>query len=127
MDEARGEVIGLELWSFTEPGIGSLDLSGYSIEALDGKIGKVADARNEVGACYLIADTGPWIFGKKVILPAGVVDRVDPDTETVYVDRTKDEIKDAPPFEESTQPGELYRTELGDYYGARRRMGPGQL
>ena len=117
----------LELWSFSEPGLASIDLTGYSVEAVDGSIGKVAEASKEVGACYIVVDTGPWIFGKKVLLPAGVVTRVDADGETVYVDRTKDEIKDAPPFDESTQPGELYRTELGDYYGARRRMGPGQL
>jgi hypothetical protein len=127
MDEQRGEVVALELWTYADPGIGSLDLSGYGVEALDGKIGKVADASNEVGSCYLVVDTGPWIFGKKVIVPAGIVDRIDPDNETVYVDRTKDEIRDAPPFDESTQPGDLYRTELGDYYRARRRMGPGQV
>jgi hypothetical protein len=117
----------LELWSFSEPGLAGVDLTGYSVEAVDGSIGKVAEASNEVGACYIVVETGPWIFGKKVLLPAGVVTSVDADEETVYVDRTKDEIKDAPPFDESTQPGELYRTELGDYYGARRRMGPGQL
>jgi hypothetical protein len=126
MNDTRNVAL-LELWSFSEPGYASLDLSGYSVEALDGKIGKVADASNEVGACYIVVDTGPWIFGKKVILPAGVVDRVDPDTETAFVTLTKDEIKEAPPFDESTQPGELYRTELGDYYYSRRRMGPGQL
>jgi hypothetical protein len=125
--EEQPDVTVVELWSFSEPGLGSVDLTGYSVEAVDGSIGKVAEASNEVGACYIVVDTGPWIFGKKVLLPAGVVTRVDPDEETVYVDRTKDEIKDAPPFDESTQPGELYRTELGDYYGARRRMGPGQL
>jgi hypothetical protein len=117
----------LELWSFSEPGLANVDLSGYSVEAVDGSIGKVSEASNEVGACYLVVDTGPWVFGKKVILPAGVVTRVDPDDETVFVDRTKDQIRDAPPYDESTQPGEIYRTELGDYYRGRRRMGPGQL
>jgi hypothetical protein len=126
MDGTRNIAL-LEIWSFSEPDYANLDLGGYSVEALDGKIGKVSDASNEVGACYIVVDTGPWIFGKKVILPAGVIDRVDPDTETVFVDRAKDEIKNAPPFAESTQPGELYRTELGDYYGPRKRMGPGQL
>jgi hypothetical protein len=105
MDDARNLAL-LEIWTFSEPGHANLDLAGYSVEALDGKIGKVADASNEVGACYLVVDTGPWIFGKKVILPAGIIERVDPDTETVFVDRTKEEIKDAPPYGQSTQPGE---------------------
>ena len=29
--------------------------------------------------------TGPWIFGRKVMLPAGVVSRVDVDAERVHV------------------------------------------
>jgi hypothetical protein len=127
MDEPRVDIAALELWSFAEPGLSTLDLAGYAVEALDGGIGKVDEANDEAGASYLVIDTGPWIFGKKVILPAGVVERVDPDTQTVFVDRTKDEIENAPPFGESTQPGEVYRTELGGYYGARRRMGPGQI
>ena len=123
MDE---RMVAVEMWTFREPALGDLDLSGYKVEALDGGIGKVAEESREVGTRYVVVDTGPWIFGKKVILPAGIVERVEPDEETVFVDRTKDEIEHAPPYGESTQPGEVYRTELGDYYGSRPRMGPGQ-
>ena len=63
-----------------------------------------------------MVDTGPWIFGKKVLLPAGVVDRVDGLAETVYVDRPKDEIKNAPEFDESRYRDDDYREELGGYY-----------
>jgi hypothetical protein len=127
MDESRTHIAALEIWSFSEPAHASLDLTGYTVEAVDGSIGKVDEASNEVGGAYIVVDTGPWIFGKKVMLPAGVIERIDPDTETVSVDRTKDEIENAPPFGESTQPGEQYRTQLGDYYAARKRMGPGQV
>jgi hypothetical protein len=94
----------------------SSDLTGFSVEAIDGGIGKVDESTNEAGASYLVIDTGPWIFGKKVILPAGVVDRLDYDTETLYVNRTKDEIKNAPEYDENAM-GEVYRNELGGYYG----------
>jgi hypothetical protein len=127
MDEQRSDTVALEIWTFADPSLESMDLNGYSVEALDGGIGKIDDASDEVGARYVVVDTGPWIFGKKVILPAGVIERVDPDTETVYIGRTKEEIENAPPFDESTRPGEVYRTELGEYYSARRRMGPGQI
>ena len=66
---------------------------------------------------YIVVDTGPWIFGKKVMLPAGVIHRVDLDTETVYVNRSKDEIKHAPEFDESRYHDDAYRAELGGYYG----------
>ena len=71
---------------------------------------------------YIVVDTGPWIFGKKVMLPAGVINRVDFDTETVYVSRSKDEIKNAPEFDESRYHDDAYRAELGGYYGAFNRL-----
>src|SRR5215212_10579306 len=93
------------------------DLSGFSVEALDGGIGKVDDATNEAGGSFIVVDTGPWIFGKKVMLPAGVVRDVDLDTETVFVNRTKDQIKNAPEFDENRYQDSAYRDELGTYYG----------
>jgi hypothetical protein len=93
------------------------DLSGFTVEAIDGKIGKVDEATNEAAGSYLVVDTGPWIFGKKVLLPAGVVRDVDLDAETVFVARTKDEIKNAPEFDESKYRTDEYRKEVGGYYG----------
>jgi hypothetical protein len=52
-----------------------------------------------------------------VLLPAGVVERVDDVAETVYVDRAKDEIKNAPEFDESRYRDDNYWEELGGYYG----------
>src|SRR4029453_15392131 len=106
-----------ELWTYREPSIGTMDLTGFDVEAVDGSIGKVDEGTNEVGASYIVVDTGPWIFGKKVMLPAGVVDRVDTDEQKVYANRTKDEIKNAPELDESQHPDEPYREELGGYYG----------
>ena len=93
-----------------------VDLTGFEIEATDGGIGKIDEATYDVGSSYVVVDTGPWIFGKKVLLPAGVIDRVDLDAETVFVRRTKDEIKNAPEFDENTFREESYRTEVGSYY-----------
>ena len=94
----------------------NVDLTGFSVEATDGGIGKVDEATYETTRSSLVIDTGPWIFGKKVLLPAGVVQRVDLDSETVLVDRTKDEIKSAPEFDEMTYRDEAYRTRIGTYY-----------
>jgi hypothetical protein len=94
----------------------NLDLSGFSVEATDGGIGKVDEATYETSRSYIVVDTGPWIFGKKVLLPAGVIQRVDLDSETVFVDRTKDQIKNAPEFDETTYREDAYRTKVGDYY-----------
>jgi len=94
----------------------AINLVGYKVEATDGDIGKVDEASTEVGAGYIVVDTGPWIFGKKVMLPAGVVSRIDATDEKVHVDRTKAEIKDAPEFDESIYKDPDYRESLGGYY-----------
>jgi hypothetical protein len=106
----------VDIWTYREQTWGATDLTGYSVEATDGGIGKVDEATNEIGGSYIVVDTGPWIFGKKVMLPAGVIDRVDLDSETVFVRRTKDEIKNAPEFDEQTFRDESYRSELSSYY-----------
>jgi hypothetical protein len=108
-----------EIWTFssvTQPNLANLDLTGYKVEALDGSIGKVDEATVEAGGSFIVVDTGPWIFGKKVLLPAGVIRDVDPDTETVFVNRTKDQIKNAPEFDEKRYRDQDYRTEVGSYY-----------
>jgi hypothetical protein len=116
-EQNRPIVAYTELWTFrTEPTMGDVDLTGYKVEAADGSIGKVDEATYDVGGSYLIIDTGPWIFGKKVMLPAGVVERVDPENESIFVNRTKDEIKNAPEYDPNNA-GEEYRGQLGEYYG----------
>jgi hypothetical protein len=117
----------IELWTFKDPealGVDmaqNVDLTGFEVEATDGKIGKIDEATYEVGGSYVVVDTGPWIFGKKVMLPAGMIQRVDLDTQTLFVDRTKDEIKSAPEFDESAYRDASYRSTLDSYYGDERR------
>jgi hypothetical protein len=96
----------------------TMNIVGYGVEALDGSIGKIDDATSEIGASYLVVDTGPWIFGKKVLLPAGIVREVDAAEERVFVNRTKDEIKNAPEFDDVMLDDENYRRDLGSYYGS---------
>ena len=109
-----------EIWTFeTQPNVKPADLVGYKVEAVDGSIGKIDRASADAGSSSIVVDTGPWIFGKKVMLPAGVIRDIDLDTETVFVDRTKDEIKDAPELDEQRYRDESYRHELSGYYGRR--------
>jgi hypothetical protein len=92
-------------------------LNGFEVEAMDGGIGKIDESSDEAGAGYIVVDTGPWIFGKKVMLPAGIIRSVDHDDEKIFVNRTKDEIKNAPEFDDSFLVDDDYRGRLGSYYG----------
>jgi len=111
----------IETWSYRDPSLATSlkqeQITGYNVEAIDGGIGKIDDATLETDSGHIVVDTGPWIFGKKVMLPAGVLKTVDHVNEKVFVNRTKDEIKNAPEFDDSFREDEKYRRELGTYYG----------
>ena len=107
----------VDIWTYRPDAYEDVDLTGFAVEAVDGGIGKIDEASNDVGASFLVVDTGPWIFGKKVMLPAGVVSRIDLANEKVYVNRTKDQIKDSPEFDPERYRDDAYRGRLGSYYG----------
>ena len=106
-----------ELWSYGRMQWRGRDLVGYEVEALDDQIGSVDEATYDVGGSYLVVDTGPWTLGKKVVLPAGVIDRINPTQKKVFVHRTKDDVKSAPEYDEARFASDAYRAELGRYYG----------
>src|SRR5437868_15394726 len=95
-----------DLWTYRDATLRGNALVGYNVEATDGEIGKVDAATDD----YIIVDTGTLIFGKKMIVPAGVIERVDLDAEIVYVGRTRTA---------SRTPPSTTRT-----VSARRRIGP---
>jgi len=110
----------MTVWDYRENAAvsASRDVAGYDVHATDGDIGKVDEATYETGGSYIVVDTGFWIFGKKRMLPAGVVNRVDHDRRVVYVDRTKNQIKDAPDWEaDRFRTDDVYRKTHSTYYG----------
>jgi hypothetical protein len=115
-----------DLWTYDQTALGvgvdKANVVGYGVEAVDGSIGKVDEATYDAGSAYIVVDTGPWIFGKKVMLPAGTIQRADHEEEKVFVNRTKDQIKDAPEFEEGVAYDSSYRGRLSSYYD---QGGPG--
>ena len=66
-------------WRYRDPSLttGTQNIVGFAVEATDGHIGKIDEASFDVGAGHVVVDTGPWIFGRKVVLPAGTIERVD--------------------------------------------------
>jgi hypothetical protein len=85
------------IWNYHQDvGASELDVVGFDVEALDGEIGSVDSASRETDDAHLVVDTGGWIFGKKRLIPAGVVAAVDVDNRRVRVNMTKDQVKSAP-------------------------------
>ena len=64
----------------------------------------------------LVVDTGGWLFGRMSVIPAAAVRVVNDESQTVQVDLTKQQIKDAPEFDKSAGYG-AYRDRGTEYYG----------
>jgi hypothetical protein len=109
---------GTNIWSYSREYVSEpIDVEGFKVEATDGDIGRIDEATYEVGASYVVVDTGPWIFGRKVVLPAGAIETIDLDNQKVVVRLTKDQIKGSPELDETTDfRSDEYRSSLGDYY-----------
>ncbi|MEV0676054.1 PRC-barrel domain containing protein [Actinosynnema sp. NPDC050436] len=118
VEGARGDADG------TRP---DADLVGYHVEATDGGIGKVDSHNPEVPDGCLLIDTGPWIFGRTVVLPVGIVQRVDHEERLIHVDRTKDQIKAAPEYDPHSFESDDFRHRTHAYYTETYRLVPPML
>ena len=107
------------LWTYREDVVSSTggDVIGYDVDAIDGSIGKVDESSLAADNSHIVVDTGWWIFGKKRLIPAGTVTAVDHDAHTVTVSLTKDQIKDAPDYDEDALLDDVSRDTYDSYYG----------
>src|SRR4051794_1550409 len=112
------EEIMRELWAF-RPDVASqgADLSGMAVQALDGGMGKVREVVDRDSRTFLVVDTGPWIFGKTIKVPAGLVSGIDRDAGVVLVDRAKDDVKGAPEQEGELIDDAAHEEAIARYYG----------
>ncbi|MFD0884814.1 PRC-barrel domain containing protein [Streptosporangium algeriense] len=95
----------------------NLSVIGFDVEATDGVIGTVDEESNVAGDSFVVVDVGFWSFGRRVVLPAAAVTRIDPHARKVHLALTKEEIEGAPEFAEDTYRAPVYRAGLDDYYG----------
>lgn len=106
-----------ELWAYrSDMATKSNEISGFSVETTDGGIGQIDQSSHETGAGFIVVDTGPWIFGKRVMIPAGAISDVDLDDQRVYLSLTKEQVKNSPLLDEDTPMDDDYRRQLGTYY-----------
>lgn len=92
------------------------DLRGFHVEAADGRIGKVSAASDARDDGHLVVDTGPWIFGRKLVIPAGSVNHIDYAEHVVYVDRTKEQVKGSPELAAEEMADPAAREKVHGYY-----------
>ncbi len=97
------------------------NLIGYPIDAVDGRIGKVKDALFDDRYWrlrYVVADTGTWLPGKKVLLSPSHLKS--PETGWVGngfpVDINKSEVEESPGLGTDAPVSRLFEEEYAKYY-----------
>src|SRR5919198_3593141 len=96
----------------------SADIVGYDVEDLQGAIGEVDGATDELVPSFISVDTVSSLPARRVILPAAVIERIDHGARKVYVDRRHKEIRNAPQsVNYETDRDDGYLGELRRYYG----------
>src|SRR3954469_16641827 len=107
-----------DLWTYRDQALGGLDPTRHQVGANDGPDGKVDMATHDVGGSYIVVDTGVWnAHGQRVVLPAATIERVGP--ARVFLNRTRKEIEDAPPYDGKGGFEGRERAMLDSYYRAR--------
>ena len=93
-------------------------VTGFEVHAVDGMIGIVEAATYDHGRSWLIVDTDFWIFGERRLFPAGTVRGVTRDARRLFVGMTKDEIRNAPDYDEQQHRADehAYLDAVGGYY-----------
>jgi hypothetical protein len=66
---------------------------------------------------YIVIDTRNWWPGKKVLLSPRRIEKVSWADSTVYVDLTRDAIKNAPEYDGSSSIDREYEARLHEHYG----------
>jgi hypothetical protein len=96
---------------------GSDDLAGFSVDASDGHVGKVDKATHTLHDGYLVVDMGHWIFGRRAVVSANVVNNVDYAAGVVYLNASKEQLKGGPELDVSNGLDADGRAQLDAYYG----------
>ena len=96
------------------------DLSGYTLGARDGEIGKVKEFFFDDQSWtvrYLVADTGGWLNGREVLISPYALDPADEGRKVIPVDLTKTQIEKSPSLVSAQPVSRQYESDYYSYYG----------
>jgi uncharacterized protein YrrD len=94
-------------------------VTGYNIQAMDGEIGHVDDFIIDEETWeirYLIIDTGNWWSGKKILISPRWIKRISWSEAKVFVDLSRNTIKQSPEYVEGSSLSREYEDELHRHY-----------
>lgn len=95
-------------------------LTGYSLQALDGEIGKVKDFYFDDRSWsirYLVADTGEWLVGRQVLISPHSLAGIFGGEDRVAVKLTKTQIEHSPALNSDQPVSQQFEQEYYGFYG----------
>ena len=95
------------------------NLRGFSIGAKDGEIGKVEEFffdDEKWTVRYLVADTGGWLGGRKVLISPMFFGAVDWDSQRFNVELSREQVKNSPSIDTDKPVSRQHETSYYDYY-----------
>ncbi len=97
------------------------ELTGYSLDAEDGPIGKCLDFLFDDlkwTIRYMVVDTHKWLpGGKKVLISTDWINVIRWEKKDVVVDLTKDAVRNSPEYDPGTPITGEYESRLFDFHG----------
>lgn len=96
-----------------------LKIKGYDLKATDGEFAKVSDLlfdQNLWITRYLVADTGGWLTGRRVLLPPVVLGQPDWKNGVLPVQLRKEDIENSPPLDEHAPVSRQHEIQLYRYW-----------
>jgi hypothetical protein len=96
------------------------NIHGFAIEARDGHIGTVSDFLFDDASWlvrWLVVDTGNWLSGRKVLLPASVLGHLDETERRFSVRLSKQQVRDSPTTDTDQPVSRQTESSIYDYYG----------
>jgi hypothetical protein len=92
---------------------------GFTIQAVDGELGKVHEFYFDDTTWtirYMIAETGNWLSGRKVLISSVALGKPDWGSQTFSVNLTCDQVRNGPDIDTERPVYRQHETELHEYY-----------
>jgi sporulation protein YlmC with PRC-barrel domain len=96
------------------------ELSGYCLLARDGEIGKVSEFYFDDKSWairYLVVDTGPWLFERKVVISPYALGQPEREKQCFPVNLSKEQVENAPEADTESPVSRQHEVDLHQYYG----------
>lgn len=106
-------------------------MTGFAIHTTDGRVGHVDDFYFDIetwNVRYLVVKTGPWLFGRSVLISPVAMEEPNWEAEALFLNLTQEQVKSSPEMALDLPITRQYERTLNSHYGWPNywAMGPAQ-